>query len=76
MKIRKAVKKINIKYIERCKYKKYYDKLKIDEKTILLESQQGKEFSGNMYYICKELIQNEDYKDYKIYRLGVIRRDT
>lgn len=73
MKIKKAVKKFNISYIERCKYQKYYDRLKIDEKTILLESQQGKEFSGNMYYICKELIENENYRDYKIY-MSIIKK--
>lgn len=67
MNIKKAMKKINISYFDRCRYKNYYEKLKIDEKTILIESQQGKEFGGNMYYICKELVANEEYKNYKIY---------
>ncbi len=67
MKIKKVVKKLNGNYIAKCNYMKYYKKLKIDEKMILLESQQGKEYYGNIYYLAKELIENEKYREYKIY---------
>ena len=67
MKIKKAIKKLNGNYIAKCNYKKYYYKLKVDEKVVLLESQQGKEFYGNIFYIAKELLENEKYREYKIY---------
>ena len=72
MKLKKIIKKLNNGYIARCNYIKYFKKCKIDEKAILLEAQQGKEFNGNMYYIAKELATNEEYKDYKIY-MSIIR---
>ncbi len=49
------------------RYTHYYKTLEIDEKAILLESQHGTEFSGNMFYLIKELATNEEYKSYKIY---------
>lgn len=48
-------------------YLKYYKKLKIDEYSILLESQHGAEISGNIFYIIKELINNPKYSNYKIH---------
>lgn len=48
-------------------YLKYYKKLKIDEYSVLLESQHGAEISGNIFYIIKELITNKKYSNYKIY---------
>ena len=41
-------------------------KRKIDEKSILIFSQQGNNLNGNMFYITKELATNELYKDFKI----------
>ena len=38
----------------------------IDEKLILLNSQQGDNINGNMFYLLKEL-QNEKYNDFKIF---------
>ncbi len=67
MKLGKMIKKVNNGYIAKCNYIKYYKKCKIDSKVILLESQQGKEYNGNIYYIAKELSNNEEYKDYTIY---------
>ena len=67
MKFKKIAKKFNSGYLAKCKYIKYYEKCKISENTILLESQQGKEYGGNMYYIAKELVENQDYADYNIY---------
>ena len=67
MKIKKIIKKLNSGYIAKCNYIKYYKRYKINEKMILIEAQQGKEFNGNMYYIAKELATNEEYKEYEIY---------
>ena len=43
-----------------------YMKHPIDDKAILLNSQQGDNINGNMFYILKEL-QNEEYSEYKVY---------
>lgn len=51
----------------RCKYIKYYDTLLIDPSVILLESQHGKEISGNIFYIAQYIANNEQYRDYKVY---------
>lgn len=48
-------------------YIKYYDKLPIDEKAILLESQHGTQINGNIFYICKYLSENNEYSNYQIY---------
>jgi hypothetical protein len=37
------------------RYIKWYKRLPIDDKKILLESQHGSEISGNMFYLIKEL---------------------
>ena len=39
----------------------------IDEKSILIFSQQGNNLNGNMFYILKELANNEKYNDFVIY---------
>lgn len=49
------------------KYIHYYKHLKLDEKAILLESQQGTGMQGNMFYMLKELVHNPAYKDYQLY---------
>ena len=51
----------------KAKYLKWYRRLPLDEKAILLESQHGSEISGNMFYLVKELASNPAYADYKIY---------
>lgn len=51
----------------RCKYIKYYETLPIDEKAILLESQNATKLDGNLFYIIKYLISCEKYADFKIY---------
>ncbi len=48
------------------KFRKFL-KEPIDDKSVLINSQHGKNISGNMFYILKELSKNEEYKDYKIY---------
>ncbi len=53
--------------LPKLRYTKYFKRLKIDEKTILLESQHGTEISGNMFYLLKHLATDEAYKSYKIF---------
>ncbi len=48
-------------------YAKWIKNSYIDEKAILLESQQGKEISGNMFYILQELAFNPQYTGFKLY---------
>ena len=47
----KMIRKLKNHYIAKCNYIKYVKKLPIDDHRIVLESQQGKEFGGNIYYI-------------------------
>ena len=49
-------KKYNIMYYYRC-----YEKEKIDDKTILLCSQQGQTIDGNIFYILKELQKDKTH---------------
>ena len=65
--IKKVCNKLKNKYYRaRLHYLNYYRKLPIDEKLILLESQNGNTINGNIFYILKELTNNEKYKEYKI----------
>ncbi len=48
-------------------YVRRFKKLKIDENAILLESQHGKEVSGNIFYLLKELRTNPEYAHYTVY---------
>ena len=48
-------------------YTKWFRKLPIDDKAILLEAQHGTEINGNMFYLIKELRTNPDYASYKVY---------
>ena len=47
-------------------YPKYREKLSVEENTIFLESRNGKEIAGNIFYLLKELTSNEAYKKYRI----------
>lgn len=65
--VKSAADKINNPYWRaKCSYIKYYEKLPLSNKTIFVESQQGKEFSGNIYYIVRYIMKSEKYKDYRI----------
>ncbi len=67
-KFKKSVKKIiNPTFYAKCNYIKYYNKLKVNDKYIILDSQHGKNINGNIYYILKELTSNPKYNNYKIY---------
>lgn len=72
MKITKLLKKIASRllsksYLSSTKYLHYIENLEIDENIILLESQQGKNLNGNIYYILKELCENNKYSKFKVY---------
>ena len=45
----------------------YQEHCPIDEKAILLESQQGGALGGNIFALLKELCENEAYKEYRLY---------
>ena len=49
------------------KYITFFDKLPINDKCILIESQHGKEMSGNVFYIMRYLSSSEQYSDYTVY---------
>ena len=66
MKICKKIKKHLNYIINQKNYIKYYKNLKLDEKSILLESQHGREINGNIFYIIQELCNNDLYAQYKI----------
>ncbi|MCR5153634.1 MAG: hypothetical protein K6B75_02185 [Lachnospiraceae bacterium] len=48
----------------RFKYAKYLKKASLDEKAVLFESLQGKEFNGMIFYILKYMAYSEEYKDF------------
>ena len=62
------LKKIKSKMIEQIKqmyYLKYYYKGKIEDNYILIESKQGADLAGNMFYTLKEIVEN--HKEYKVF---------
>lgn len=59
--------KHNLRYINMSRYLEFYEKCQINEKIILLESQQGKNLNGNIFYLLKELLINKEYSNYQIY---------
>ena len=67
MKLKKIKELFKLSFYAKCKYIKYYKKLKIKDNYILLDSQHGKNINGNIYYILKELITNKKYNNYKIF---------
>ncbi|MBR1921175.1 MAG: CDP-glycerol glycerophosphotransferase family protein [Kiritimatiellae bacterium] len=50
-----------------CRYHEQYRRNCIDEKAILLESQHGKEFAGNVFRIVQYLATSEEYAGYKLF---------
>lgn len=54
-------------WVAKNKYITYYDRLPIDEKVILLESQSATKISGNLFYILKYLLTDEKYAGYTVY---------
>ena len=64
--MKKKLKKIR-NIIRQALYIKWIKKLPINSLSILLESQQGNEISGNIFYLLRELSINDEYKKYTIY---------
>lgn len=67
MKILRDLKKLNIKYLNSLSYVKFYEKLQVEENIIFLEAQNGRNAGGNIFYIAKELNDNDKYRKFKIY---------
>ena len=51
----------------RWRYVKYVDRLPLLDRCVLVESQQGTQMQGNMFYILQWLCQNEAFRDWEIY---------
>lgn len=67
-KIKKVYKNVrNPFWWAKSRYIKYYKKLPLNEKAILLESEHGKKLDGNIFYILRYLSKSEQYSEYKIY---------
>ncbi len=67
--LKARIKKIKKKIIRKYKDAYYihkYNKSKIDENAILIESKNGDDIAGNMYYILKELTKS-DYSNFRVY---------
>ena len=64
-KIKRILRKVKKVIINNYYLQKYY-KSKIDDNVILIESKNGNDIAGNMFYILKEL-QNEKYSNFIIY---------
>lgn len=64
-KVGKVWKKIRVAIITD-KYYRVYEKGKLKEKAILVESKDGMDLAGNMFAILKELSKDK-YKDYTVY---------
>ena len=62
-------------YFRKKKYVWYYENCPVEDKVILLESQHGKSFGGNIFAIAKELSENAEYKDYAIW-LSCVRKQV
>ena len=54
-------------------FNRYYDKLKLKENVLTAESRNGNELAGNIFYILKELTENKQDYNLKIY-LSVVSR--
>lgn len=59
--------KHDIRYYNMSRYLSFYSKCHVDDCIVLLESQQGKNLNGNIFYLLKELLTNNDYSHYKVY---------
>lgn len=54
-------------YIPKTRYAHYYKTLKIDEKTVLFESQHGTGMQGNVFYMLRAMANDPEYADYNLY---------
>ena len=53
-------------YFAKTRYVRYLDTLPLDEEVILLESQHGSQYNGNVFYLLKELVGG-DYDGLRVY---------
>lgn len=58
---------LNPFFRSRFTFASYFEKLPLDDKSILLESFSGDEFTGAPFYLLKELCHNPAYSSYKKY---------
>lgn len=63
----KLINKLKDNYIAKKKYIKYVKSCNLNSNYILLESQQGKEFGGNIYYIVQELLTNPQFSQFRVF---------
>ena len=48
-------------------YRRMLEDCTLDERLVLLDARNGRAFLGNMFYIAKELVENERYADFRIW---------
>lgn len=70
-KIKKEIQSVRAKLkrslLKRKRYYAYLEKLPVNPKVVLLESQHGRTLDGNVFAVLTELCQNEAYADLKLY---------
>ena len=72
MKLKKLKEKI-ITLIKNRHYLKYYYKKPIQENYVLIESKQGEDLAGNMFYTLKEISQN--HKNYQVFLVATPEKE-
>lgn len=53
--------------IAKIHFSQLYEKLPIEENTIIVQSYNGDSISGNPYHLMKKIAESEEYSNYKIY---------
>ena len=72
MKLKKLKAKI-ITLMKNRHYLKYYYKKPIQENNVLIESKQGEDLAGNMFYTLKEISQN--HKSYQVFLVATPEKE-
>ena len=66
--VKKIAKKLsNPHFWAKYRYIKFFEKLPVQENTVLFESLDGKKIDGNVFYILSNLSKDSDSKKFKIY---------
>ena len=66
MKMKRAIRAIDEKHRALWEYRHLWLSEPINERMILVESQQGRSASGNMFYVLKELLGNPSYEKFTV----------
>lgn len=66
-KLQALFRKLDRGLLQKKRYLAYREKLPVDKKTVLLESQHGRSMDGNVYAVLEELCKNDAYKDLTLY---------